>query len=67
VTAIFGTVIGIAAAYAIISQTMLLPFSPLIGGAILTAIACVVFAVVLGLAGTWRILKQKPASVLKEL
>lgn len=67
VTALFGSLIGIAAAYAIISQTMLLPFSPIFSGAILTAIGCVAFAVVLGLAGTWRILQQKPGSVLKEL
>lgn len=67
VTALFGSLIGIAAAYEIISQTMLLPFSPIFSGAILTAIGCVAFAVVLGLAGTWRILQQKPGSVLKKL
>jgi len=38
-----------------------------LGGAIITALAGVIFAVLLGLAGTWRILKQKPAAVLKEL
>lgn len=67
VTALFATLIGILAAWLIITQTMNISFSPILGGAIITALAGVIFAVLLGLAGTWRILKQKPAAVLKEL
>ena len=39
----------------------------MLGGSLLSAALAVVVSVALGLAGTWRILGQKPARYLREL
>ena len=46
---------------------MHLPFTADLGGALLSAGLAIVVTVGLGLAGTWRILGQKPASYLRDL
>ncbi|MEN3929514.1 FtsX-like permease family protein [Microvirga sp. W0021] len=66
-TAVFGLIVGTLAAYFILTQTMKLSFAFLLGGTLLTVVIAVIFVVILGLSGTWSILKQKPAAVLKEL
>ena len=65
-TALFGIVAGSLAAWVIVSRVMRLDFSPDPAGALGVAAFAVVFAVVVGLAGTWRILGQKPASYLRQ-
>jgi putative ABC transport system permease protein len=64
-TALFGLVAGTAAAYFVITRVMKLGFSPDLGSAAAWALAAVIVAVGLGLAGTWRILGQKPARHLR--
>jgi putative ABC transport system permease protein len=46
---------------------MNMPFTPDFTGAVPAAALAVVVAVTLGLAGTWRILGQKPAPYLRNL
>ncbi len=65
-TAIFGLLAGTAAAALVISRVMGLGFTPAIGGALGSAAVAVVVSVGLGLAGTWRILGQKPAPYLRD-
>ena len=64
-TALFGLLAGTAAAYFVITRVMKLGFSPDLGSAAAWALAAVIVAVGLGLAGTWRILGQKPAQHLR--
>ncbi|NNM71043.1 ABC transporter permease [Enterovirga aerilata] len=64
-TALFGLVAGSAAAFFVITRVMKLGFSPDLGPAAAWALAAVFVAVGLGLAGTWRILGQKPARYLR--
>lgn len=66
-TALFGLAAGLAAGYAILTRVMHLPFTADLGGALLSAGLAIVVTVGLGLAGTWRILGQKPASYLRDL
>lgn len=66
-TALFGMVTGSALGGFIVSRVMNLDFVPDIGAAALSATIAVVIAVCLGLAGTWRILGQKPAPYLRTL
>ncbi len=67
VTAGFGLVAGIAAAYGILTGIMRLPFAMDWAVATTSITMSLLVTVILGLAGTWRILGQKPASHLREL
>lgn len=63
--AIFGLLAGTVAGYGIVTSIMKLPFLfPLLTMAsmVLTAL---IFVIIVGLAGTWRILGQKPALYLR--
>jgi putative ABC transport system permease protein len=65
-TAFFGILAGTVAGWVIVSRVMRLDFSPDPAGALAVAAFAVIFAVVAGLAGTWRILGQKPAPYLRQ-
>jgi putative ABC transport system permease protein len=65
-TAVFGLVAGTLAAFVIVTRVMRLEFSFDPSGALVAAALAIVFAVGLGLAGTWRILGQKPAPYLRQ-
>ncbi len=58
---------GTLAAYLIITRVMNLSFSLDLSGALLASALAVLVTVGLGLAGTWRILSQKPAQYLRNL
>ncbi|UWU13781.1 ABC transporter permease [Rhizobium sullae] len=66
-TAVFALIAGGAAAWFIVSRVMRIPstFLPDVAG--LTLITALVLTVGIGLIGTWRILGQKAAPVLREL
>lgn len=66
-TAIFAVLSGSLAAYFVISVIMKFQFVllPTVAGG--TVLAALSFTIVLGLIGTWRILGQKAAPVLREL
>ncbi|HMO31152.1 FtsX-like permease family protein [Enterovirga sp.] len=66
-TALFGILAGTAAGALVVSRVMRLDFTPDPAGAALSALVAVAVAVGLGLAGTWRILGQKPAPYLRSL
>ncbi len=66
-TAVFGALSGSLAAWLIVSQLMHLPFAWLPVPALIAAGGAVVVTVVLGLAGTFSALGQKPARVLRNL
>ncbi|HJW79023.1 MAG TPA: FtsX-like permease family protein, partial [Beijerinckiaceae bacterium] len=66
-TAVFGLIAGTAAAYYVVTRVMNIGFAPEFSGAVLAAALAVVVAITLGLAGTWRILGQKPAPYLRNL
>jgi putative ABC transport system permease protein len=66
-TAVFGLAAGSAAGALVIARVMQLDYTPSLGGALLSAAAAILFAVGLGLLGTWRILGQKPAPYLRSL
>ena len=67
VTALFGLIAGSLAGYAIVTRVMRLDFVLDLSGALVAAGLAVMLAVALGLAGTWRILGQKPAPYLRDL
>ncbi|MBB4479450.1 ABC transporter permease [Rhizobium etli] len=66
-TAVFALIAGAAAAWFIVARIMRLPsaFLPDVAG--LTLVTALVLTVGIGLIGTWRILGQKAAPVLREL
>ena len=66
-TAIFALIVGAAASYGVVHLIMTLPwqFDPMT--AVLTAVLSLVVTVCVGLIGTWRVLGQKAAPVLREL
>ena len=66
-TAIFALFAGSLAAWFVVSVIMDFQFSLLPGVALATILAALGFTIVLGLAGTWRILGQKAAPFLREL
>ncbi len=66
-TALFGILAGFVAGYAIVTIVMKLDFTFEFTGVLVSAISAVVMSIILGLAGTWRILTQKPAAYLREL
>jgi putative ABC transport system permease protein len=65
--ALFGVAAGTLAAAMVIVEVMNLPFIWLPGLAATTAVAAILATVVLGLAGTFTVLGQKPAPVLRAL
>jgi len=66
-TAVFGVAAGSLAGAMVTSQLMNLPFAWLPGPAAIAALAAVAATVVLGLVGTFTVLGQKPAPVLRAL
>ncbi|MDI7862424.1 ABC transporter permease [Rhizobiaceae bacterium n13] len=66
-TAIFALASGGLAAWYVVSQVMKLPSVFLPNVAVITLVTALVLTVGIGLAGTWRILGQKAAPVLREL
>jgi putative ABC transport system permease protein len=66
-TALFGVGAGSLAAGLVITRIMDLPFVWVAGSAAAAALAAVAATVVLGLAGTFTALGQKPAPVLRNL
>jgi putative ABC transport system permease protein len=67
VTAIFGLIAGSAAAYGIMTQVMRISFSFDWPVAFTVLLVALMMTISLGLAGTWRILGQKPAAYLREI
>ncbi|GJD41082.1 ABC transporter permease [Methylobacterium bullatum] len=65
-TALFGLLAGTLAGWTIVTRVMKLDFVLDLSGALVASTLAVVFAIVLGLAGTWRILGQKPAPYLRQ-
>lgn len=66
-TAVFALVSGGGIAWYVLSQIMKLPSNFLPDVAIMTIAISLVITIGIGLAGTWRILGQKAAPVLREL
>ena len=66
-TAIFALFAGGVAAWFVVSRIMTLPSEFLPDVAVVTIITALVMTVGIGLAGTWRVLGQKAAPVLREL
>ena len=66
-TAAFGLAAGAAAAYYIVTRVMELDFAFAWRPALAAALAALLVTLILGLVGSWRILGQKPAAVLREL
>jgi putative ABC transport system permease protein len=66
-TALFGLAAGAAAAYGVTRKVMDLDFTFFWGQALGAAGAALLFAVGLGLIGTWRVLGRKPAPYLRDL
>jgi len=66
-TAVFALLAGGAAAWFVVSRIMKLPSAFLPDVAVTTVLIALVLTVGIGLAGTWRILGQKAAPVLREL
>ncbi|MGU3663659.1 ABC transporter permease [Methylobacterium sp. A49B] len=66
-TALFGLMAGTLAGWVIVAKVMHLDFRLDLSGALVAAVAAVALAILLGLAGTWRILGQKPAPYLRQI
>ena len=66
-TAVFSIIAGTAAAWFVISVIMDFAFVLLPGVSVTTVFVALAFTIVLGLAGTWRILGLKAAPFLREL
>ena len=66
-TAVFALLAGGVAAWFVVASIMKLPSSFLPDVAVMTVVTALVMTVGIGLAGTWRILGQKAAPVLREL
>jgi putative ABC transport system permease protein len=67
VAALFGLIAGAAAAYVIVTKIMTFDFAWIWGQSLAAAALALVFAVLLGLIGTVRILGAKPAGLLRSL
>ncbi len=62
----FGLLAGSIAGWVIVTRVMRLDFVLDLSGALFAAAAAVGFAILVGLAGTWHILGQKPAPYLRQ-
>jgi putative ABC transport system permease protein len=58
---------GAAAAWLVLKSVMDIDFAFLAGSALLAAVAALLLTLLIGLAGTWRVLGQKAAPVLRNL
>ncbi len=67
VTALFAVLTGVAAAWFIVAEIMKLPFAPFWSTTLVVAAGGLLVTVLLGLAGTFRILGLKPAPFLRAL
>ena len=66
-TAVFAVIAGAAAAWIVLEAVMEIDFAFLPGSALLAAAAALLLTLLIGLAGTWRVLGQKAAPVLRNL
>lgn len=66
-TAVFALISGAIASWYVINQIMNLPYSVLPDVAISTLLAALILTVGIGLVGTWRVLGQKAAPILRDL
>ncbi|TWD53413.1 putative ABC transport system permease protein [Agrobacterium vitis] len=66
-TAIFALLAGSVAGWYVVSQIMKLPASFLPSVAVATVVLALITTIGIGLIGTWRVLGQKAAPVLREL
>jgi putative ABC transport system permease protein len=66
-TAIFALLAGSVAGWYVVSQIMKLPANMLPSVALMTIVLALVTTIGIGLMGTWRVLGQKAAPVLREL
>jgi len=66
-TAIFALAFGAVASWFVVSQIMMLPSRFMPDIALATLVFALVITVGIGLVGTWRVLGQKAAPVLREL
>ncbi len=67
VTALFGVIAGSIAAWFVVARLMDATFTIQPAAAVAAAIIALVLSVTLGLIGTWRVLGEKPATVLRNL
>jgi putative ABC transport system permease protein len=67
IAALFGLMAGAGAAYVIVTRIMAFEFAWVWGPSLTVAGLALVFAVLLGLIGTWRVLGLKPAAMLRSL
>ena len=67
VTAVFGLIAGSGAAWFVLERVMGVDFTFLPSVALSALLTALVLTVGFGLAGTWRLLGQKAAPVLREL
>ena len=66
-TAVLAIVAGVAAAWLVLKSVMDIDFAFLPGSALFAASAALILTLVIGLAGTWRVLGQKAAPILRNL
>ena len=66
-TALFGVIAGSVAAWAILVGVMRIGFSFMPEIAVVSALAALLVTLIFGLYGTWRVLGEKPAPVLRNL
>jgi putative ABC transport system permease protein len=66
-TAVFGVLAGAVAAWYVLTNIMEIDFSFLVGPVVGAAGLSLVLILGFGLAGTWRVLGQKPAPILRNL
>ena len=66
-TAVFGLLAGTGAAWFVLESVMDMPFAFLPGPALGAALIALLVTLAFGLAGTWRVLGQKAAPILRNL
>ncbi len=66
-TALVGGLVGWIAAWIVITQVMGAEWVMLPGTLVLTALGAMALTIALGLIGTWQVLSQRPAQVLREI
>ncbi|MDC0033343.1 ABC transporter permease [Alphaproteobacteria bacterium] len=64
-TTFVATIIGSAAGWAVLTKVMRIEWTPVPGAVTITALGAGVFIIALALAGTWRVLGQKSAPLLR--